>query len=337
MTEAMSYKEAGVDIDAGNELVGRIKKIVGQTHREGVLGSIGGFGGCFSLETFKYRKPVLVSATDGVGTKLRLAIEYNQHDHIGTDLVAMCVNDLVVMGAQPLFFLDYFATGKLHVDTAARVIESIAKGCKIANCALIGGETAEMPGMYAHKDYDLAGFCVGIVEKDEVIDGSTIRAGDSLIALASSGAHSNGYSLIRHIISKQKITLDSARLDALLKPTRIYVQSLLALAHQQYLKGAAHITGGGFMDNIPRILPQGLAARINEKSWQIPELFQWLQHQGQLDHFELFRTFNCGVGMVVCCNKSDESAVLSLLQEKGETAWIIGDVVEKKSDDVVFV
>lgn len=336
MTEAMSYKEAGVDIDAGSELVGRIKKIVTQTHREGVLGSIGGFGGCFSLESFNYRKPVLVSSTDGVGTKLRLAIEYNQHDNIGIDLVAMCVNDLVVMGAQPLFFLDYFATGKLEVDVAARVIESIAKGCKQANCALIGGETAEMPGMYAQKDYDLAGFCVGIVEKEEVIDGSNIQAGDALIALASSGAHANGYSLIRHIISKQQINLDKARSDALLKPTRIYVQSLLALANKKYLKGAAHITGGGFIDNIPRILPDSLAARINERSWDIPELFQWLQAHGHLDHHELFRTFNCGVGMVVCCEKSHVDETLAILKQHGENAWVIGDVAERKDDPVVF-
>jgi phosphoribosylformylglycinamidine cyclo-ligase len=343
MSEPITYRDAGVDIDAGNKLVDKIKRIVPMTHRLGVMGGIGGFGGCFDLSQFNYRQPVLVSATDGVGTKLRLAIECQQHQTIGIDLVAMCVNDLVVMGAEPLFFLDYFATGKLDIAIAESVITGIAQGCKEANAALIGGETAEMPGMYAKKDYDLAGFCVGIVEKDEVIDGKHIAPNDVLIALASTGPHSNGYSLIRHIIQTKKITLDEPfdgkpLAQTLLTPTRIYVKSLLALAKAKILKGAAHITGGGFIDNIPRVLPDNCSAYLDCDSWQLPSIFQWLKAQGQMSTYELRRTFNCGVGMVVCVSEQHATKALSLLKDNGETAWIVGNVKERKQaeHDVEF-
>ncbi len=342
MSEPTTYRQAGVDIDAGNKLVDRIKKIVPLTHRAGVMGGIGGFGGCFDISAFKhYQHPILVSSNDGVGTKLRLAIESNRHQSIGIDLVAMCVNDLVVMGAEPLFFLDYYATGKLDVDVAETVIKGIAQGCKEAGCALTGGETAEMPGMYQEHDYDLAGFCVGIAEKDEIVDGSHIAQGDVLIALASSGPHSNGYSLIRHIIKNKQIPLsttidDQPLIDLLLCPTRIYVKSLLALAKAKYLKGAAHITGGGFIDNIPRILPENLSAYIDCASWQMPSIFHWLQKEGQLSDFELRRTFNCGVGMVVCVSAHQAEQALSLLREQGEKPWIIGKVKDRQNEQVEF-
>jgi phosphoribosylformylglycinamidine cyclo-ligase len=330
MAEPITYRDAGVDIDAGNKLVDKIKNIVAITKRPGVLGGIGGFGGCFDLSQFKHFKhPVLVSSTDGVGTKLRLAIELNHHHTIGIDLVAMCANDLVVMGAEPLYFLDYFATGKLDIAVAESVITGIAQGCKTANCALIGGETAEMPGMYAAKDYDLAGFCVGIVEKEDIIDGSHIRDGDVLLALASSGPHSNGYSLIRHILKTNKVSLDETingqtLAQTLLAPTKIYVQSLLTLAKAKLLKGAAHITGGGFIDNIPRILPDNCAAYIDTDSWVMPAIFEWVQTHGNLSTFELRRTLNCGVGMVVCVEKENVAKALTLLKESGETAWVLG-------------
>lgn len=342
MSEGLTYQGAGVSIDAGNKLVDRLKTIVKTTHRPGVLGALGGFGGCFDLTQLKaYRQPVLVSSTDGVGTKLRLAIDLQRHDTIGIDLVAMCVNDLVVMGAEPLFFLDYFATGKLEVDVAATVIAGIAKGCKAANTALIGGETAEMPGMYQQDDYDLAGFTVGIVEKDAVIDGSTINPGDVLIALASSGPHSNGYSLIRHIIKETKTDIlqsfgNGILADALLAPTRIYVQSVLALAQKGMLKGAAHITGGGFIDNIPRVLPDHCAAYIDLQSFDLPPIFQWLQKMGRLSNFELRRTFNCGVGMVLCVNASDVNAAVATLNDLGETAWVLGHIQERQDKEVLF-
>lgn len=342
MSEELTYEAAGVSIDAGNKLVDKLKNIVKTTHRPGVLGGLGGFGGCFDLSQLKaYRQPVLVSATDGVGTKLRLAIDLKRHETIGIDLVAMCVNDLVVMGAEPLYFLDYFATGKLDVDIAATVVAGIAMGCKTANAALIGGETAEMPGMYATDDYDLAGFTVGIVEKEEVIDGSTIIPGNVLIALASSGPHSNGYSLIRHIIEKNNVNIqtpfgNSTLADALLMPTRIYVASLLALAKKGLLKGAAHITGGGFIDNIPRILPANCAAWIDTKSWELPAIFQWLQEMGNLSAFELRRTFNCGVGMVVCVAKEQVDNALACLQAHGENAWVLGEVKERAQHEVLF-
>jgi len=342
MSEGLTYEAAGVSIDAGNKLVDKLKSIVKTTHRPGVLGALGGFGGCFDLTQLKaYRQPVLVSSTDGVGTKLRLAIDLKRHDTIGIDLVGMCVNDLVVMGAEPLFFLDYFATGKLEVEVAASVISGIAKGCKMANTALIGGETAEMPGMYQQDDYDLAGFTVGIVEKDQVIDGQTIVPGDVLIALASSGPHSNGYSLIRHIIKETKADIlqsfgNATLADALLAPTRIYVQSVLALAQKGLLKGAAHITGGGFIDNIPRVLPENCAAYIDCQSWDLPAIFQWLQKMGRLSNFELRRTFNCGVGMVLCVNANDVTTALATLTDLGETAWVLGHVKERQEKEVLF-
>lgn len=342
MSEGLTYEAAGVSIDAGNKLVDKLKTIVKSTHRPGVMGSLGGFGGCFDLSQLKaYRQPVLVSSTDGVGTKLRLAIDLKKHDTIGIDLVAMCVNDLVVMGAEPLFFLDYYATGKLEVEVAASVIEGIAKGCKQANAALIGGETAEMPGMYAKDDYDLGGFTVGIVEKEEVIDGSKIHTGDILIALASSGPHSNGYSLIRHIIKETNADITqtfgkTTLADALLEPTRIYVQSVLALKEVGILKGAAHITGGGFIDNIPRILPEHCAAFINCDSWELPPIFQWLQKMGNLSKFELRRTFNCGVGMIVCVNANDYNRALEILASHGESAWVIGQVKAREEQEVIF-
>lgn len=343
MTETTTYREAGVNIDAGNKLVERLKKIVPLTHREGVLGSLGGFGGCFEIPAHRYQQPVLVSSTDGVGTKLRLAIDLNQHNTIGIDLVAMCVNDLVVMGAEPLFFLDYFATGQLDVDIAEQVIASIAKGCQQANVALIGGETAEMPGMYSKDDYDLAGFTVGIVEKSKVIDGSGIKEGDLLIALASSGPHSNGYSLIRHIVKKSETSLhmpfeNQTLGETLLTPTRIYVKSVLALAQAGILKGAAHITGGGLIENIPRVLPDHCAAFLEQSTWKLPPVFQWLQSTGNLSPVELRRTFNCGIGMVVCVSPEDHEKALSLLDEHQETAWVVGKIIAKQDPEhgVVF-
>lgn len=342
MTET-TYREAGVNIDAGNKLVERLKKIVPLTYREGVLGNLGGFGGCFEIPAHRYKQPVLVSSTDGVGTKLRLAIDLNQHDTIGIDLVAMCVNDLIVMGAEPLFFLDYFATGQLEVDVAEKVIRSIATGCQQANVALIGGETAEMPGMYGKNDYDLAGFTVGIVEKSKVIDGCSIKEGDLLIALASSGPHSNGYSLIRHIIKKSQTPLNMSFEnytlgEALLTPTRIYVKSVLALAQAGILKGAAHITGGGLIENIPRVLPDNCAAFLEQSSWKLPPVFQWLQSTGNLSAIEMRRTFNCGIGMVVCVAPEDHATALRLLDEHEETAWVVGKIIEKQNPEngVVF-
>lgn len=343
MSESITYRDAGVDIDAGNKLVDRLKKIVPLTHRKGVLGGIGGFGGCFEIPANRYRQPVLVSSTDGVGTKLRLAIELNHHETIGIDLVAMCVNDLVVMGAEPLFFLDYYATGKLDVDIAEKVVKGIAQGCIEANAALVGGETAEMPGMYARDDYDVAGFTVGIVEKDSIIDGKTISAGDDLIALGSSGPHSNGYSLIRHIINTKSVSLDlpfegKTLGETLLAPTRIYVKSVLALANQGLLKGAAHITGGGFIDNIPRVLPENCTAYLDMNSWELPPIFKWLQTQGQLSNTELRRTLNCGVGMVLMVSSEHREQVLAVLREHGENAWVLGNVVPRDNphQDVIF-
>lgn len=342
MSEPLTYRDAGVDIDAGNELVSKLKNIVKATHRPGVLGGIGGFAGCFEISQYSYQRPVLVASTDGVGTKLRFAIQCANHDTIGIDLVAMCVNDLVVMGAEPLFFLDYYATSKLEVAVAAAVIKGIATGCQQANIALLGGETAEMPGIYSKKDYDLAGFCVGIIEKDHIIDGSQIVPGDVLVALPSSGPHANGFSLIHHLIETKGISLDllienQPLSQILLTPTRIYVKSLLALARNNLLKGAAHITGGGFIDNIPRILPADCAAMIDCGSWQLPPIFNWLQSEGKLSHFELRRTFNCGVGMVLCIAKNNLPQALELLQQNGEKPWILGEVISKQKTATAVV
>lgn len=329
--QTLSYKDAGVDINAGNELVDRIKPHVKRTRRAEVIGGLGGFGALCAIPT-KYKEPILVSGTDGVGTKLRLAIDLHKHDTIGIDLVAMCVNDLIVQGAEPLFFLDYYATGKLDVDVASDVIKGIADGCEQSGCALIGGETAEMPGMYHANDYDLAGFCVGVVEKNEIIDGSAVRVGDALIALASSGPHSNGYSLIRKIIELAKVSpaetlLDGKPLaDHLLAPTKIYVKSILQLIKHVDVQAIAHLTGGGFWENIPRVLPDHVRAVINEKSWQWPSVFRWLQENGNVDTYEMYRTFNCGVGMVIALPQEDVETALALLAQTGEKAWVIGQI-----------
>lgn len=328
--QTLSYKDAGVDIDAGNALVDRIKGVAKRTRRPEVMAGLGGFGALFELPQ-GYKQPVLVSGTDGVGTKLRLAMDLNKHDSIGIDLVAMCVNDLVVAGAEPLFFLDYYATGKLNVEVAAAVVEGIGEGCAQAGASLVGGETAEMPGMYEGEDYDLAGFCVGIAEKDELIDGSKVQAGDKLIALASSGPHSNGYSLIRKIIEVSGADL-SAELDgqpltdALMAPTKIYVKSTLKLISTSEVHALSHITGGGFQENIPRVLPENCKAVIDSNSWQWPAVFNWLQENGNVETSEMYRTFNCGVGMIIALPEDKADAAVALLNAEGEHAWIIGDI-----------
>jgi phosphoribosylformylglycinamidine cyclo-ligase len=333
MTESITYKQAGVDIEAGNALVENIKKIAKPTHRPGVLAGIGGFSSLFSLPIDKYKEPILVSATDGVGTKLKLAIDYKLHDKIGIDLVAMCVNDIIVSGAEPLYFLDYFATGKLSVETATQVIQGIAEGCLQAGCALVGGETAEMPGIYQGDDYDLAGFCVGIVEKSKIIDGHTVKTGDKLIALGSSGLHSNGFSLVRKILEVKKLNLENTQvdgqnlIDVLLTPTKIYVKSLLRLMQQNLIKTAAHITGGGIPENLPRVLPKTHLAQINYASWEIPTIFQLLKEWGNIPEDDFWRTFNNGVGMILCVAESDVETVLASLKQAGENAWLIGEIV----------
>jgi phosphoribosylformylglycinamidine cyclo-ligase len=336
----LSYRDAGVDIDAGNQLVEKIKSSVASTTRPGVLGSLGGFGGLFELPLDRYRKPVLVSGTDGVGTKLKLAIQLGKHDSIGIDLVAMCVNDILVLGAEPLFFLDYYATGALDTEIAASVIEGIAEGCRQSGAALIGGETAEMPGMYTAGDYDLAGFCVGIVERDNIIDGSRVQPGDAMIALASSGPHSNGYSLIRKIIEVSGSDLsencgDVSLAEALLAPTQIYVHALQDAASQFDLHALAHITGGGLLENIPRVLPQNTRALIDTASWQLPAVFEWLQRNGNVDQHEMYRTFNCGVGMVVITTEDDADALLAHLADRGSHAWRLGRIETASGDPFV--
>lgn len=332
MAESLNYKSAGVDIAAGNELVERIKPIAAATRTAGVMAGLGGFGSMFELPLDRYQQPILVSGTDGVGTKLKLAIDLNKHNTVGIDLVAMCVNDIIVQGAEPLFFLDYFATGKLDVDTAAAVIEGIGKGCSLAGAALVGGETAEMPGMYADGEYDLAGFCVGIVEKTKVLDGSKVQVGDKLIGIASSGPHSNGYSLIRKIISYSNASLDQEFGDktlgeALLEPTNIYVKSLLALLDKVDVHALAHITGGGLTENLPRVLPVGIDANIQLSAWEFPPIFQWLQQHGNVALADMLITFNCGVGMVVCVAAEDEQTTLDSLTDLGETVFSIGELV----------
>lgn len=327
----LSYRDAGVDIDAGNALVQKIKDSVNSTQRPGVLGSLGGFGGLFELPLERYQNPVLVAATDGVGTKLKLAIQQGKHDTIGIDLVAMCVNDILVMGAEPLFFLDYYATSALDTDIATDVIAGIADGCRQSGAALIGGETAEMPGIYQAGDYDLAGFCVGIVEKDRIIDGSKAKPGDVLIALASSGPHSNGYSLIRKIIeiSGGDLSQDCCGhpiADALLAPTTIYVSALEGLIKTTDIHALAHITGGGLMENLPRVLPGDTCAVVDTRSWRVPEVFDWLQQTGNIDTMEMYRTFNCGVGMVVVVSEDDAEPTLQTLNVNGITAWQLGQV-----------
>lgn len=335
---SLSYRDAGVDIEAGNALVDRIKPHAARTRRPGVMAGLGGFGSLFELPVDKYKQPVLVSGTDGVGTKLRLAIESGIHNTIGIDLVAMCVNDIAVLGAEPLFFLDYYATGKLDVDTAESVVSGIAEGCLQAGAALVGGETAEMPSMYEDGDYDLAGFCVGVVEKEAVIDGSKVAAGDKLIGLAASGPHSNGYSLIRKILERSGQSLssefDGATLgEKLLAPTKIYVKSLLQLNEKVSIHALSHITGGGLLENIPRVLPEGVKAVIDADSWQRPAVFDWLQENGNVTDKEMYRTFNNGIGMVIVIAENDVSEALAVLNSAGEQASLIGQIETANATD----
>ncbi|TWV80242.1 phosphoribosylformylglycinamidine cyclo-ligase [Moraxella sp. VT-16-12] len=345
-TQSLSYKDAGVDIDAGEALVQRIKSVAKATTRPEVVGGLGGFGALCRIPQ-GYQSPLLVSGTDGVGTKLKLALDLNRHDTIGQDLVAMCVNDLLVCGAEPLFFLDYYATGRLDVDVAETVIKGIGDGCQLANCALIGGETAEMPGMYQDDDYDLAGFCVGVVEEDEVITGANVATTDVLIALASSGVHSNGYSLVRKVIEVSGVdvnahTLDDGRVlaDALMAPTRIYVKSVNALQKQlgnANIHAMAHITGGGLTENLPRVLPDNLSAEIDLTTWEFPAVFKWLQQAGNIEQSEMVRTFNCGVGFVMVVPSDKKDDVLHFLKEQGEIAWQIGQIIKRTDKAVVYV
>lgn len=329
----LSYRAAGVDIEAGDRLVENIKPYAKRTMRPEVLAGIGGFGALFEISK-KYRNPVLVSGTDGVGTKLKLAFELGKHDSVGIDLVAMSVNDILVQGAEPLFFLDYFACGRLDVDTATRVVKGIAAGCEQAGCALIGGETAEMPGMYPEGEYDLAGFAVGVVEKDHIINGLTIQEGDTVLGLASSGAHSNGYSLIRKVIEKNHTDLSAdfngtALSDVIMAPTRIYVKPLLELIQHLPVKGMAHITGGGLVENIPRVLPESVTAVLQKSAWEMPPLFRWLQQQGNVADSEMYRVFNCGIGMALVIAPEHTDAALRMLQSAGETVWRIGTIRQR--------
>jgi len=336
-TQSLSYKDAGVDIDAGNALIDKIKGAALRTRRPEVMAGLGGFGALFELPT-GYKEPVMVSGTDGVGTKLRLALDHNKHDSVGIDLVAMCVNDLIVCGAEPLFFLDYYATGKLDIDTAAAVVNGIADGCELSGCSLIGGETAEMPGMYEGDDYDLAGFCVGMAEKSQLIDGSKVNVGDRLIGLASSGPHSNGYSLIRKVLEvtatdPATTLLDGQPLiDLLMAPTRIYVKSLLALIAESPVHALAHITGGGLLENIPRVLPDNATAIIDTNAWTRPAVFDWLQQGGNIDEHEMHRTLNCGVGMVICVPAETAEKAIDFLNNQGENAFMLGTIEASKPD-----
>ncbi|MYL24559.1 phosphoribosylformylglycinamidine cyclo-ligase [Halomonas alkaliantarctica] len=339
---SLSYKDAGVDIDAGNALVERIKHVAKRTSRPEVMGGLGGFGALCELPK-NYKEPVLVSGTDGVGTKLRLAMDLGKHDTIGIDLVAMCVNDLIVAGAEPLLFLDYYATGKLNVDIAADVVEGIGAGCEQAGCALVGGETAEMPGMYEGDDYDLAGFCVGVVEKANILDGSRVSEGDVLLGLASSGPHSNGYSLIRKILDVSEAPLDTAvdgkaLSDALMAPTRIYVKPLLSLMRETDtpVHALSHITGGGLLENIPRVLPDHLAAHIDIASWQRPAVFDWLKQQGNVDETEMHRVLNCGIGMVIVVPPAHADKARAHLQAQGESVYTLGRIVTREGEAVTL-
>lgn len=338
---SLSYRDAGVDIDAGDALVEAIKPFAKRTMREGVLGGIGGFGALFEISK-KYNEPVLVSGTDGVGTKLKLAFELNRHDTVGIDLVAMSVNDVLVQGAEPLFFLDYFACGKLDVDTAAAVVGGIARGCELSGCALIGGETAEMPGMYPAGEYDLAGFAVGAVEKSKILTGATVQPGDVVLGLASSGAHSNGFSLVRKCIERAAgalpATLDGKPFrEAVMMPTRLYVKSVLAVLAQHPVKALAHITGGGLLENIPRVLPDGCAARLKAGSWPQTELFAWLQRTAGVDDHEMNRTFNNGIGMVVVVAATDAAATAAMLRDQGETVYEIGAIAARDGGAPVVI
>ena len=331
---SLTYKDSGVDITKGNQLIEKIKPIAKSTIRPGVLAGLGGFGAMFEIPLDKYKNPVLISGTDGVGTKLKVAEMLKKHDTIGIDLVAMCVNDLIVQGAEPLFFLDYFATGSLNPEIATSVIEGIGEGCRQSGCALIGGETAEMPGMYSGEDYDLAGFCVGIVEKDRIIDGTKVTEGDHIVALGSSGPHSNGYSLIRKVIEKSAPTPD--QLNLLIEPTRIYVRSILSLLNTLPVHAISHITGGGLLENIPRVMPSHLSAKLDSTSWTQPEIFQWIQDQGNIDSAEMYRVLNCGVGMVVVISKDSSNEAINHLNACGEKAWLIGEVVQFEGEQVII-
>lgn len=348
--KSLSYRDAGVNIDAGNAFVEKIKSSVASTNRPGVMGSLGGFGGLFELPE-NYKQPVLVSGTDGVGTKLKLAIDLNKHNTIGIDLVAMCVNDILVLGAEPLYFLDYYATGELNTEIAADVVAGIAEGCRQSNAALIGGETAEMPGMYGKGDYDLAGFCVGVVEKQKIIDSSKVKTGDVMIAIASSGPHSNGYSLVRKIIEvsgadinapfdtkqgTEEETSGGTLGDALLAPTKIYVDAIHKLLPKYDIHAMAHITGGGLLENIPRVLPENTQAAIDQNSWQLPAVFQWLQENGNVEINEMYRTFNCGIGMVLIVDAKDADAITTSLTENGDTAWRLGQIETGDNQQVIF-
>ena len=331
---SLTYKDSGVDITKGNNLIEKIKPIAKATSRPGVLEGLGGFGAMFEIPLNKYQNPVLISGTDGVGTKLKVAETLNQHNTIGIDLVAMCVNDLIVQGAEPLFFLDYYATGSLNPDIATSVISGIGKGCIQSGCALIGGETAEMPGMYKGEEYDLAGFCVGIVEKDKIIDGSKVSLGDHIVALGSSGPHSNGYSLIRKVLERTTASPDQLR--ALIEPTKIYVNSILSLINNLPVNAISHITGGGLLENIPRVLPNNLAARLDSSSWIMPDIFKWLQTEGNIDSKEMYRVLNCGIGMVVVTSKNSSQAVIDCLKDSGENAWLVGEIVNSTGNQVII-
>ncbi len=329
----LTYRDAGVDIDAGNELVERIKPAIKRTHRPGAIGAIGGFGGLFELPVDRYKQPILVSGTDGVGTKLRLAIQTGRHDGVGIDLVAMCVNDIIVTGAEPLYFLDYYASGKLSLEVAERVINGIAKGCELAGAALIGGETAEMPDMYEGDDYDLAGFSVGVVEKAKIITGENVAAGQVILGLPSTGVHSNGFSLVRKIIEISQSSLDSdidgySLGERLMVPTAIYVKPLLNLLSQLNIHAMAHITGGGLSENIPRVMPEGTVAEIDTNCWERPILFKWLQEKGGIAESEMLRTFNCGIGMAIVVDQAEAENAIKILAEQQQEAQIIGRIIE---------
>ena len=337
-----TYESAGVSIAAGNALVKAIGPLVRATARPGADAELGGFGAFFDPKAAGFKDPLLVAANDGVGTKLKLAIDHDRHDTVGVDLVAMCVNDLIVQGAEPLFFLDYFATGRLESGVAERVIAGIADGCRQAGCALIGGETAEMPGMYHDGDYDIAGFCVGVVEADNVIDGTNVKPGQKLIALGSSGPHSNGYSLVRKIIEVSGADVNAELngkpiIDQLLEPTRIYVKSVLALLEEVQVSAISHITGGGFWENIPRVLPEDAKVVIDEKSWEWPAVFSWLQENGNVTRHEMYRTFNCGVGLVIVVDDADTEQAVNILKQHGENAWVIGDIASKDGEEQVEI
>jgi phosphoribosylformylglycinamidine cyclo-ligase len=339
--DSLSYRDAGVDIDAGDAFIDIIKPVAKRTEREGCLSGLGGFGALFQVPQ-NYKEPILVSGTDGVGTKLKLAFDLNKHDTIGIDLVAMCVNDVIVQGAEPLFFLDYFATGKLTPEVAAQVVEGIGEGCVQANAALIGGETAEMPGMYKSGEYDLAGFCVGAVEKSKIIDGTKVQAGDTLIGLASTGAHSNGYSLVRKVIDTYEVPLDTLiggkpLSEAVMAPTKIYVRSILSLLKQVDVHALAHITGGGIPGNLNRVLPDGCHAVVDESSWQWPALFTWMMETANIERSEMYRTFNCGVGMILVVDQADVERSISLLSEAGESAFVIGEIKDGESEQQVHI